>query len=286
MKRIALLVLTGSLSMAAAAAAPENVPPLTAEQIIEHNIEARGGQDAWHRIQTMVWVGHIETGPKPATAMRYILEMKRPGKARFEIQAPGRIGVRIFDGKEGWKLRPGADGNPDLQPYSAEEVKFARDDTAIGGLLLDYKDKGVKIALEGTDEIEGHPAYRLALSLPSGALHHVWIDSQSFRELREEREVRNALGMAGRVLVSYRDYRGVQGVQIPFLIETGTGSGRDTDRMTIDRVVLNPPLDDAQFAKPLVPHRHLIAIGAHASPVDSPAWRGATLRGRRDVANP
>jgi hypothetical protein len=56
------------------------------------------------------------------------------------------------------------------------------------------------------------------------------------------------------VTVRYGDYRTVEGLKIPFLIETASGPGVTPDRMRIERVVLNAPLDDATFASPGGPH--------------------------------
>jgi len=45
-------------------------------------------------------------------------------------------------------------------------------------------------------------------------------------------------------------YKTVEGLKIPMAIETGTGSGSGLERLVLDRVLLNPPIDDAQFGKP------------------------------------
>lgn len=260
MKQIAVLV---ACLAAHAAAVPADSEPLpTVDRIIERNVAARGGLEAWHKVQSMVWVGHIETGA--GAGPRYILEMKRPDKRRFEVKAPGLTGVRIFDGSQGWKLSPGRDGYPDVQSYSAEEVSFARDDQGFGGPLIDYREKGVGVALEGVEAVEGHRAYRLKLTMPSGASHRLWIDAESFLELKEERESRNVLGMTGTLILFYRDYRTVDGLRLPFLVERGVGSGKTPDQMIIDRVALNVPLGDGLFAKPLVPRRHTFYIGGQS----------------------
>jgi hypothetical protein len=52
------------------------------------------------------------------------------------------------------------------------------------------------------------------------------------------------------VSVIYRDYKRVDGLQVPSIIETGAGAGVQPDRMLVERIVINSPLDDAIFAKP------------------------------------
>ena len=52
------------------------------------------------------------------------------------------------------------------------------------------------------------------------------------------------------VWVTQRDFRSVQGLRVPFVLETAVDGYADTHKMFIDKVALNPKLDDALFVKP------------------------------------
>jgi hypothetical protein len=251
---LALAAIGSTAATGAETAAPTGP---SAAQIIGKNVAARGGLDAWRKIQRMVWIGHIKSAHVTAPSMPFILELKRPNRTRFEIQVQNTISARIFDGTQGWKVHSGRDGRPEVQPYTADELRFAREGQAIGEPLVDYQAKGISIALEGTDEVEGHEAYRLKVTLPSGTSHHVWIDTQSFLDIKNDRKSNNEFGQSGTVSIFYRDYRAVDGLKLPFVIESGARSGKATDKMVIDKILLNPPLDDALFAKPTLPVHHM-----------------------------
>jgi len=258
MMRLAGGLLAACISSLALAGEPAEDPGLTAEQVVEKNVTARGGLDAWRKVRTMIWTGHIESTHAPVPSLPFVLELKRPDKMRFEVKAQGQDSVRIYDGARGWKLSTTSSGRPEILPYTREELRFAQDGQGIEGSLMDYRAKGTAVSLDGVDEVEGRKAYRLRLVLPSGAIRHVWVDAKTFLELKYDREARNALGQSATVAVFYRDYRAVEGLQIPFLMETMPASapaGTRPDRMMIDRVVLNPPLGDVAFAKPGVPGR-------------------------------
>ena len=106
-------------------------------------------------------------------------------------------------------------------------------------------------------------AYRLSVKLPSGAIRHVWIDAQNFLDVKSDREWRNASGQTGTVSVSYRNYRMFEGLQIPTTIETGAGTTKAPDKMVIEKIALDPPLDDRAFAKPTVPgQRNVVTVRA------------------------
>ena len=261
MQRVAVWALSSFISALAVAGEPVTAPELTAAQIVEKNVSARGGLEAWRKIQTMVWVGHIERASAAAANLPFVLELKRPNKTRFEIKAPNQTAVRLFDGSQGWKLRPAPNGKPELQAYTAEELSFAQDGQGIDGPLVDYAAKGIAVDLDGVDEVEGHKAYRLRVKLPSGTSHHVWIDAQSFLDIKYDRKTRNALGQSGTVSVYYRNYRTIDGLQIPFTIENGGDTNQATDKMVIDKISLNPPLEDRMFAKPNIPgQRNRVSI--------------------------
>lgn len=255
MRTIALLFALGIPTFAAAGELV-NEQGLTAPQIVEKNVAARGGLDAWRKIQSMVWVGHIESTNAPGPSLPFDLDMKRPNKTRFLIKAQSQTSVRIFDGVHGWTLRPSIRGEPEAQPYTPQELNFAREGQGFDGPLIDYQAKGISVALEGVDEIEGRKAYRLSVKLPSGDSHHVWVDAKTFLDVKYDRASRDAYGRSNMVSVFYRDYETVDGLQIPLSIETNANTAKTMEKLVIDRVLVNPPLEDRIFVKPFISGWH------------------------------
>lgn len=234
MKRAVPAIVAGLLAAGCASA-----PKLSAREIVAKNAAARGGLDAWRKVETMVWTGHIESARAPASGMPFTLEQKRRNRTRLQIEAMGEESVRVFDGSRGWKLRQGR-GRPDVQPYTPQELSAARTAHGFGGPLIEATDR---LTLEGVDELDGRQAYHL-----KAGSEDVWVDARSFLEIRYDRMVDGPAGTPRRVSIEYGDYRSVDGLRIPFLIRTGNGS--TPDRMQIEKVVLNAPLDDAAFSNP------------------------------------
>jgi hypothetical protein len=252
-KRILWLAIAGCVAAGAAAGERSAQPALTVEAIVAKNVEARGGLAAWRKIDTMVWTGHIDTDKSPA-GLQFLLELKRPNKTRFEVKGRNLQTVRAFDGKDGWKLHPAKGGAPEVQPFDAEELKYAKETEGLDGLLIDATAKGIAIELEGTGQIEGHKAYRLRTTSQSGTVRHAWVDATTFLDVKYERAVRNKAGRIDTVSVYYRDFQDVKGVKLPMTIETSSASAKNPDKMVIERVALNPPLEDRMFARPHLPH--------------------------------
>ena len=252
----------GSFALGAARAPPkqpagEGSPATTAAEAIDRNVAARGGLDAWRKVETMVWLGHLEHGGRETQRIPFVMTLKRPNLTRFELKEQFDQFTRIFDGVHGWKVRPGSDGRPETKALSSEEVNFARTEFAIDGPLIDYRAKGVTADLDGIDTVDGRKAYRLSLKLPNGAERKVWIDIKTNLDIRVDRPATSPLKPGASVSVYYRDYATVDGVRVARSFETGVGAvgSEAIDKLVIDRVLVNPKLDDGTFAPPATPLR-------------------------------
>jgi len=127
--------------------------------------------------------------------------------------------------------------------------------------VIDYAAKGTKIQLVGMDKVDGRDTYKVKLTTQDGNSLHVWIDAKTFLEAKIEGQPRRLDGFYHPVEVSFRDYRQVNGLVIPFVLETRvlpvtrTATGlRDTpvpvEKISLEKVEVNPELDASAFAKP------------------------------------
>lgn len=251
---VAALALAASsqFAMAATSAVADRqiIPPtvgLSAEQIVDKCVEKRGGLVAWQKITTMTWVGHLESERAPMPSLPFQLEEKRPDKSRFEITEPSVRSLRVFNGVSGAKMRPAEDGRPVLKQYTAQETRFARAASGLEGPLIDYRARGSRVELSGIEPVDGRKNYRIGVRLASGEVQMVWIDADTFLETRYDRTAYDQQGPKGTVSVRYRDYKEVGGLALPSVFEISGSAGAKPDRMVIEKVALNPPIDDSEF---------------------------------------
>jgi outer membrane lipoprotein-sorting protein len=282
MRRIVVAALAIALAAvfagAAHAAAHPNKPlATTAAEVIDRNVEARGGLDAWRKVNTMMWLGHLERGGRTdGPHIPFVMQLERPNRTRFEIKEQYNQFTRIFDGSRGWKVRPGNNGQPDMKTFSKEEVNYARDEFAIDGPLLDYKTKGVTADLDGIDVLDGHKAYRLSLKLASGTARKVWVDVDTNLEVRYDRPATSPFAPGAPVSLYYAGYKTVDGLKIPESLQTSSApnsSVRETgDRLVIDRMIVNPKLDAQAFLAPPTPMRRggKVLIPGNGAPSGAP----------------
>jgi len=276
---------TATVKAPANRVAAPSLPKLSVDEIVERNVSARGGAAAWARVTSMTLSGKLDAGQErkdggsiaaltkmskierkayeqqiasgKAAAeqpkiiqLPYTLTLQRPNKSRLEIPFRGDTAVQIYDGAQGWKLRPFL-GRHEVEAYTSEELKNAASEQQLDGPLVNYAAKGTKVALDGTDMVNGHGAYRLKLTLRSGAVRHVWIDAQSFLESRIEGTPRRFDGKVRPVMTDMRDYRPVQGLMVARELVTTVEGTRQSDRILVENVTINPALNGSPFAKPM-----------------------------------
>jgi len=222
---------------------------LTAVQVVDKNIAAKGGLQAWRAVQAMSFSGKMDAGGKQNVQLPFVIEMKRPRKTRVEIEFANDKAVQVYDGANGWKLRPFL-GRRDGETFSADEMKAASMESELDGPLVDYSTKGTQVNLEGVEKVEGHDAYKLKLAMKGGQVRHLWVDRQIFLEVKIEGLPRRMDGKMRPVEIYYRDYKPVNGLMVPYVLETTVQGAKQSHKMTIESVKVNPKLEDSIFAKP------------------------------------
>jgi outer membrane lipoprotein-sorting protein len=222
---------------------------LTAAEIVDRNVSARGGLQAWKAVQTISYTGKMQAGGRQNVELPIVIEMKRPRKTRIELEFNNDKAIQVYDGTKGWKLRPFL-GRRQVEPFTADEMKAASMESDLDGPLVDHAAKGTRVDLEGVEKVEGHDAYKLKLTLKDGLERHVWVDAETFLEVKVEGIPRRLDGKMHPVEVYYRDYKSVSGLMVPYVLETMVQGVQQSHKMTIESVVLNPKLDDSLFTEP------------------------------------
>ncbi|WP_321858468.1 outer membrane lipoprotein-sorting protein [Burkholderia cenocepacia] len=221
----------------------------SAAQIVERNVAARGGLQAWRTVSTLTMSGLMEAGGKKNTALPFVMTMKRPHKSRFEVRFNGQTAFQVYDGAQGWKVRPFL-GRDEVEPYTPAEAKSAAQSAELDGPLVDYASKGSTVQLIGSETVEGHRAYVLKVTTKERAERRVWIDAATFLELKIDGDPRVLDGRMHGVSVFFRDFRKEGGIVVPHTLETAVAGVKGTHKLTIDHVAVNQPVDDASFGKP------------------------------------
>ena len=219
------------------------------DDLIAKNLSAMGGADKRKAIQSE----KVTATMNAPNGMQLPLTIcvKRPGMIRTEMNLGGTSIVTAFDGATAWMINPMM-GATEPRAQGEDETKSVRDnaETFLDGPLMDYRTKGNKVEYAGKEDVKGSPAYKLIVTAKSGLVATVYLDAKSYLEVRTTRKVKQ-MGQELDVDAYPGDYRPEAGVMMAHSMETSTAGM--TMKMTVDKIEINAPLEDAIFKMPAKP---------------------------------
>jgi len=120
----------------------------------------------------------------------------------------------------------------------------------IDGPLVDYKDKGNALELVGKEKFDDAEVWRIKVTLKSGDVMFVLLDTTSHLEVGIETK-RGVRGSDVEITTRMSAYKPVGGVLWPHTIEGGPKGGTLRPSLLIDKIEVNPEIDDSRFRMPL-----------------------------------
>ncbi|HST53554.1 MAG TPA: hypothetical protein VLJ61_16195 [Pyrinomonadaceae bacterium] len=235
-----------TLALAALVICAASASAQTADEIVAKYIKTIGGMDRIEAVKSLRRTGTFNGGGGFEAVV--VEENKRPGSVRQDFTIQGMTGVTAYDGTTGWKIEPW-NGKKDAEPLGEEEMREIVEDSDLDGPLVNYGQKGVAVEYVGKDEFEGSDVYKLKVTRPNGdvfiyymdADYYVPIKIDSKRTIRgEEQESETLLG----------DYKQVNGLYLPFSVESGLKGSQNKSKVTYEKIEANVAIDDRRFRAP------------------------------------
>ena len=246
----ALVVLVAALSVLnTSAAAAQSV-----DEIVTKHIAARGGYEKIKAIQTIKITRTVAT---PFSSVAVVTYKKRPNLVRFDQTPKGQTVTtpRGINADGAWDI---VQGKVVMRPENVA-LEGRETDGDFDGLLVDWKEKGHTVVLDGTEIISGSEAHKLKVTTKGGSVRHVFIDVKTFMET----------GLSGTVLLpgmdprtkqprtqqsawTYGDFKPINGVMFPHSVDEERTAGGVTQSLAhfTEKIEVNVPIEDGFFAPP------------------------------------
>jgi outer membrane lipoprotein-sorting protein len=229
---------------------PLSLPAQTADDVINAYIKARGGLAKIKAVQTERVTGVITFAP--GVEGPFFVERKRSLKMHMEITVNGQSLIRVYDGKSaGWIYNPFAP-NASVTAMSAEDLAGIADEADFEGPFVDYKAKGNQIEFAGKEQIDGKIVHKLKLTAKQGDVSYFYFDA-STGLLMKWQGLRKVGDKELPWETYFRDFREVDGLKYPFLVESAAVDSDQIQKITATKIETNIPLSDSQFARPKPP---------------------------------
>jgi hypothetical protein len=218
----------------------------TADELVNKNIQAKGGIDKIKAIKSIRIIGQLKGGGGFTAATSQ--ENQRPNLVRETFSLQGMTAITAYDGTTGWQIQPFG-GHKDPEMMGEDDLRDLQLDADFDGPLVDYKEKGNTVEYLGHDIVDGDDALRLKVTLKNGDIIYYYLDPDTFLEIRKE--VQEFIRGSVRESVSEMgSYKPVAGVMYPFSISQGSKANPAEQTTTVQKIEVNVPIDSADFAVP------------------------------------
>jgi hypothetical protein len=219
----------------------------TAEELVDKNIQAKGGMEKIKAIHSLHMTGKL-TGGGGFTAT-VTQDGMRPNLVREAFSLQGMTGVQAYDGTAGWQIQPFG-GHKDPELMGEDDLRDLLLDADFDGPLVDYREKGNTVEYLGHDVVDGDDALRLKVTLKNGDILYYYLDPDTYLEIRKEIQ-EFIRGSIKENVVDLGSYKPVAGVMYPFSIASGPKNRPNAAQTTtIERIDVNVPLAKSEFELP------------------------------------
>ena len=217
------------------------------DDIIKKHIKASGGLEKLKSVKSMTITG---TSSIPAMGVEATFTRKsmRPNLLRLDVDLQGQKMVQAFDGEKAWHIFPFT-GSTATQAMPEAQAKAFRLQTDMDGPLIDYKSKGHKVELVGKEALGEREAYHLKVTMKSGEDIHIYLDSESYLQVKATAMTPGPGGNEIKVETMFSDYKEVDGMMMAHtMTQNNPMQGKVEIKMTSAEI--NPKLDTAIFKMP------------------------------------
>jgi len=231
------------LALAVAASATLGHAQPSVDQILAKYAQALGGQAAYEKVTTRMMKGTVEIPDDNVTGTALVVA-KAPGSFRLTMDIPGwGVVETVLDGGNGWEK------NPDSGMHAMSRTDLAvaqRDHNFYREVRL--KELYSKMETAGADKVEGHAVYVVEATPAAGSAEKLYFDAESGLLVKRDFERVTLEDGIVQYEMLMRDYREVDGLNLPFTIEQRAPD--NTMIFKFAEITNNAPLADTAFAKP------------------------------------
>ena len=218
----------------------------TVDEVIAKSFAAQGGLDKIRGITSVRMTGRMVVGPGMEAPI--VLEMKRPKAMRIDISIQGVTIVQAYDGTEAWMLNP-MTGRSTAELMPPDLTKMAEEQADMDGPLMDYKAKGHTVELLGKETAEGTECFKLKVTEKDGDVTFFYLDTDTCLTVKQETR-RTLRGTEVEAETIVGDWKDVGGMLFPHSIDSGQKGNPQRQKMTIEKIEVNVPLDSIRFKMP------------------------------------
>ena len=220
-----------------------NAQDLSLEEILANYYEVMGMENL-EKHHTMILKGKsVNQGMENEFTMTLI----QPNQYRLDVPIQGQNMVQVFNKGEAWMIAPWT-GSLDPKDITGDQLKRMEKQADLTGELYNWKEKGNKVELMGSEDFEGSPVYKVKCIDKNEDETVYFIDAENFVVLKEE----NTVTMRGEEVKTESfssDYKPVEDFMMAHSVSVAY-NGQVVTQILIDEFEVDPKVDETLFTKP------------------------------------
>jgi len=226
---------------------PASGQDLTLDEVIQKNIDARGSRSSWAAVKTIKMAG---TYVNFSDATPFSIWRQRPNLYRFDSTRLNQFMIHAYDGEQTWWVNPffgPPNSKPVVIPSQRNLDKVTLRERFFEPIFWNSAEKGNEVVLEGRADMDDRDCYKLQVTLADSSVEYWFIDSDTFLEVGMTGDTYD-FGSRTSLEMFFSDYRDLNGVKLPYLVESEYGTRYRT--MEIENLEINSAIEPPVFARP------------------------------------
>lgn len=207
------------------------------DDIVDKYIASLGGKEKLLSLKTVRMEGNMSV---QGTDVTLVITKEHMVGTRADIGIMGVNNYQVVTPDKGVMFMP-VQGMTAPADMPVEQVKAAQTQLDLQGALLNYKDKGTKVALLGKEKVDKDEAYNMQLTFKNGIISNYYISASTYRLVKSSTN-RNVNGQNMLIETTYNDYKqNADGYWFPYSVTSIQGE------TTYDKIETNKPVDASIF---------------------------------------
>ena len=225
----------------------------TADEIIANYFENTGGIDAWRAIEGLRMHAKVNQG---GMEIPITITQLKSGKQMTVINFQGKeIKQGVFDGETLWSTNFMTQKAEKSDAENTANMKLEMNDFPDN--FLDYKEKGYTVELLGKEDIDGTECFKIKLvkepmtidGKQEENVSFYFFDTENFVPLAVQSEIKQGQAKGMVQEITFSDYQEAGDIYMPYSMTQGI-KGQGGQPITMDKIEINPVVDDSEFAFP------------------------------------
>lgn len=208
---------------------------LSAQQVIEKNLEATGGKEYLQSIKTLYSDMATEMEGRK---VNWITKEMLPNKGSFQIVYQGRtVFQNFYDGEKGYEFTAGKKQLADQAEFS--DKKFRKNIFN----ELDYLDPSLyTVELAGSEKVEKEDCYKVKATCTNGTVRILYYSKKTFLQLREDKSTTEKGGFSSTYFSGYKKFG-----KLTYYTYVAFGEGNQMQKAKMVELLVNEKISEDDF---------------------------------------